>query len=94
MSTASIREQLSRKLNELPDDIVAEIADFTAFILARHRLPMPYLEWTEGQWRAMALSQFLRDADGDVEYTINDAEEGYVQLLRWHLARTLTFCWL
>lgn len=77
MSTATARERLNRQLNELPDDIVDEIADFTAFVLARRQIPAPYLDWTEGQWKTLSLSQFLRDADGDVEYTLNDAEEVY-----------------
>lgn len=80
MNTASIREQLSQQLNELPDHMIAEIADFTAFILARHQIAAPYLEWTEKQWQALSLSQFLRDAnDDDDEYTISDAEEVYVR---------------
>jgi hypothetical protein len=79
MSALHVREQLSRQLNELPDHIVNEIADFTAFILARHQIPMPYLEWTEAQWKALSLSQFFRDADDDVAYTINDAEEVYTR---------------
>ncbi len=63
MSTISVREQLSRQLHELPDDIVNEIA--------------AYFEWSDSQWQALSLSQFLRDADGDVAYSLSDAEEVY-----------------
>lgn len=77
MSTTSVREQLSRQLQELPDDIVNEIADFTAFVLARRKLASPYIEWSDSQWQALALSQFLRDTDDDVEYLLSDAEEVY-----------------
>ena len=40
---------------------------------------MQYLEWTEAQWKALSLSQFLRDTDDDVAYTINEAEEVYTR---------------
>jgi hypothetical protein len=64
-------------LHELPDDIVNEIADFTAFVLTRRKIASPYFEWSNSQWQALSLSQFLRDADDDVEYSLNDAEEAY-----------------
>lgn len=77
MSTLSVREQLSRQLQELPDDIVNEIADFTAFVLTRRKIASPYVEWTDSQWQALSLSHFLRDTDDDVEYLLSDAEEVY-----------------
>ncbi len=77
MNTTSLREQLSRQLYELPDEIVNEIADFTAFVLTRRKAASPYIEWSDSQWQALSLSQFLRDADDDVEYLLSDAEEVY-----------------
>ncbi len=77
MSTTSIREQLSWQLHELPDDIVNEIADFTAFVLTRRKISSPYFERSDSQWQALSLGQFLRDADDDVEYSLSDAEEVY-----------------
>lgn len=77
MNTTLLREQLSRQLYELPDDIVNEIADFTAFVLTRRKMASPYIEWSDSQWQALSLSQFLRDAADDVEYTLGDAEEVY-----------------
>ena len=77
MSTISVREQLSRQLYELPDGIVNEIADFTAFVLTRRKIASPYFEWSDSQWQALSLSQFLRDADDDVEHSLGDAEEVY-----------------
>ncbi len=79
MNTTPVREQLNQQLNELPDDIVAEIADFTAFVLARRQIPATYLEWSEGQWQSLSLGQFLRETGDDVEYTVEDAEEVYGQ---------------
>lgn len=77
MSTISVREQLSQQLQELPDDIVNEIADFTAFVLTRRKRASLYFEWSDSQWQALSLSQFLRDTDEDAEYLLSDAEEVY-----------------
>ena len=74
MAATAIREQLHRQLDTLPDDLLAEIADFAAFILARRQGTAPYADWSEGEWYKFALGQFLREAD-DVEYTLADAEE-------------------
>lgn len=73
MNTIDLRERLYQQLEELPDDIVDEIADFTAFVAARRRMPATYLEWTDHQWGRMMLGQFLRDTDDDIEYTIDDS---------------------
>jgi len=61
----------------MPDELVREIADFIAFVLARRRTPSPYADWTEEEWHQFALSQFLRETDDDVEYTLDDAVEVY-----------------
>jgi hypothetical protein len=76
MTTITLREQLRRQLDTLPDDVLVEIADFAAFVLARRRNTASYAEWSEGEWREFALGQFLRESD-DVEYTLADAEEVY-----------------
>lgn len=71
--TASTREELRRQLDRLPDEIVQEVADFVAFILAR-RGQVNYEDWTEQEWRTLSATQFLKEAD-DVEYSLDDAEE-------------------
>ena len=76
MIASSMRDQLHRQLDTLPDDLLAEIADFAAFILARRQGTSTYADWLEGDWRQFALGQFLRETD-DVEYTLADAEEIY-----------------
>lgn len=76
MATTVVREQLRRQLDTLPDDILVEIADFVAFILARRQGTTTYADWSEGEWRQFALGQFLRESD-EVEYTLADAEEIY-----------------
>lgn len=74
--TDSVREQLRRQLDLLPDDIIIEIADFAAFVLARRQGKLTYADWTDSEWQELSLGQFLREAD-DVEYTLDDAQEIY-----------------
>ena len=76
MTTHSVREQLRQQLDILPDDMIVEIADFAAFILARRQGKLSYGDWTDNEWQQLALGQFLREAD-DVEYTLDDAQEIY-----------------
>jgi hypothetical protein len=76
MTTTAIREQLRQQIDSLPDDLLAEIADFAAFILARRQGTSTYADWSESEWHKFSLGQFLREAD-DVEYTLADAEEVY-----------------
>ena len=76
MTTTTLREQLRRQLDALPDDVLVEIADFAAFVLARRRSSAPYADWSEREWQKFALGQFLRESD-DVEVTLADAEEVY-----------------
>jgi hypothetical protein len=72
MTTTAIREQLHRQLDILPDDILREVADFAAFVLARRQGAVSYTDWSEAEWQKFALGQFLRESD-DVEYTLADA---------------------
>jgi hypothetical protein len=78
MTANTLKEQLQQQLELLPDDILVEIADFTAFILTRRNLPVLYQDWSERQWQAFTLQHFLREPD-DVEYTLEDDEEVYGQ---------------
>ena len=60
----------------LPDDLVAQVADFTLFLLAKHKTALHYEEWDEYQWQNFSLEQFFREED-DVTYSLADAEEVY-----------------
>jgi hypothetical protein len=72
MAANTVREQLRRQLDLLPDDVVVEIADFTAFILARRQGRLAYVDWTESDWQKFAVGQLLRETD-EIEYTLDDA---------------------
>jgi hypothetical protein len=76
MSEMQVREQLHKRIDALPDELVEQIADFTLFVMARKQTPLSYEEWTLHQWQDFALEQFFREED-DVEYSLSDAEEVY-----------------
>jgi hypothetical protein len=77
MAEATIRKQLQQQIDELPDDIVRQIADFTLFVVARHRLGADYVDWENDQWQDIVLAQFLggEEAADEVVYTLDDAVE-------------------
>jgi hypothetical protein len=76
MTTMTIREQLHKQIDSLPDDIVQQIADFALFMIARQRLSSTYVDWDSSQWQDFALGQFFREED-EVEYSLEDAQEVY-----------------
>jgi hypothetical protein len=76
MTTVTIREQLHKQIDNLPDDIVQQIADFTLFVMARRKLSSAYVDWNDSQWQDFALGQFFREED-EVEYSLEDAQEVY-----------------
>jgi len=76
MNTMTIREQLCKQINNLPDDIVENIEDFTLFIMARRKIAPSYVDWSSHQWQDFILGQFFRE-DDDVEYSLEDAKEIY-----------------
>ncbi len=75
MTILSLRHQLQQQIEALPDDLVTEIADFTAFLMARRRGGINYSEWGTKDWNDFSQSQFLRETELDIEYRIEDAEE-------------------
>lgn len=74
MATMDIREQLHEQIDRLPDEVVAQIADFTLFIMARRRLPPEYADWEQHQWQDFTLAQFFLE-DDEVAYSLEDAQE-------------------
>jgi len=76
MTTVTIREQLYKQIDSLPDDVVEQIADFTLFVMARRRITPSYVDWGSSQWQDFALEQLFRE-DDEVEYSLEDAQEIY-----------------
>ena len=76
MTTVTIREQLYKQIDNLPDDVVEQIADFTLFVMARRQTTPSYVDWGSSQWQDFALAQLFRE-DDEVEYSLEDAQEIY-----------------
>ncbi len=76
MTTVTIREQLYRQIDSLPDDVVEQIADFALFVMARRQITPSYVEWGSNQWQDFALGQLFRE-DDEIEYSLEDAQEIY-----------------
>lgn len=72
----TLKEKLNEQINNLPDEIVQQIADYTLFIMARRNIRPLYDEWTKSEWQDFSLSQFFRE-DDEVSYSIKDAKEVY-----------------
>ncbi|MFN8384995.1 MAG: hypothetical protein U0V48_01250 [Anaerolineales bacterium] len=76
MDILQIRKQLHKRIDSLPDDVIAQVADFTLFIMVKNQISPLYEEWEINQWQNFALEQFFREED-EVEYSISDAKEVY-----------------
>ena len=76
MDILQIRKQLHKRIDSLPDDVIAQVADFTLFIMVKNQISPLYEEWEINQWQNFTLEQFFREED-DVEYSISDAKEVY-----------------
>jgi hypothetical protein len=78
ITAMTIREQLHKQIDSLPDDVVQQVADFTLFVMARRNLPSAYVDWNSSQWQDFVLGQFFQEED-EVEYSLEDAQEIYHQ---------------
>lgn len=76
MSNSTLRERLHKQIDNLPDDIVEQIVDFTFFVMKRRSVAPQYEDWDDKLWHEFALKQFFREED-EVEYTFKDAQEVY-----------------
>lgn len=71
-----VRDQLHKQIDNLPDDVVQQVADFTLFVMARRNLTPAYIDWESSEWQEFALQQFFREED-EIEYSLDDAQEVY-----------------
>ena len=76
MTRMTIREKLRKQIDNLPDDVVEQIADFTLFVMARRKITPTYDDWDDSQRQDFTLEQFFRE-DDEVGYSLDDAEEIY-----------------
>ena len=76
MTGATIREQLCRQIDDLPDDLVEQVADFALFLMTRRQIAPTYTDWESQEWLEFSLEQLFRE-DDEVEYSLEDAQEIY-----------------
>lgn len=74
MTPQDIRAQLHSQIDNLPDDIVEQIADFTLFLVARRRVAPSYTDWDASQWQNLALEQLFSE-DDEVQYSCENISE-------------------
>jgi hypothetical protein len=75
MSVTS-REKLHQQIDQLPDRIVEQIANFTSSIITQQSNISAYGNWEDKDWQEFSLHQFFRKEDG-IEYSLEDAQEIY-----------------
>ncbi len=74
MTIEIVRKQLHQQIENAPDDVVQQIADFALFVMTRRKAQ--YGDWDDNQWQDFTLEQFFRESD-EVEYSLDDAQEIY-----------------
>ncbi len=70
------REKLHQQIDQLPDHIVEQIANFTSSIITQQNDPPEYSNWEDKDWQEFALQQFFCEED-EIEYSLEDAQEIY-----------------
>jgi len=74
--SATIREQLHKQIDQLPDRVVEQIANFIQLVATEQNNFPEYANWKSKDWQEFSLQQFFRDND-EVEYTLEDVQEVY-----------------
>lgn len=77
MNSSVLRDRLHKEIDQLPDEIVEQIADFTLFLMRQHNVAPLHDDWKQGEWQNFAWAQFFKENEDNVEYTIKDAKEIY-----------------
>ena len=86
MTSITLRKQLYTQIDELPDNIVRQIVEFTSYLIAKVNKTVDYVDWSDSEWQEFSLEQFFREDEDDVLYaqeevlyTREDAIEVYHQ---------------
>jgi hypothetical protein len=74
--SATVREQLHQQIDQLPDHLVEQIANFTRLISTHQNNISEYTNWQNEDWQKFSLDQFFREED-EIEYSLEDAQEIY-----------------
>ena len=76
MAVDLLRKKMHHQIDNLPADILHEVADFMSFVVER-RFRGKIDDWDDETWQKMALEQFFRDDESGASYTLEDAVEVY-----------------
>ncbi len=76
--SGTIRKQLHQQIDQLPDHIVEQIANFTLLITTHQNNISEYTNWQDQDWQEFLLEQFFREED-EIEYSLENAQEVYQQ---------------
>jgi hypothetical protein len=76
--SVTVRQQLHQQIDQLPDHIVEQIANFTRLISTHQNNILEYSNWQNEDWQKFSLDQFFREED-EIEYSLEDAQEVYQQ---------------
>ena len=74
--SVTTREQMHKQIDQLPDRIVEQIANFIQLVATEQNSFSEYTNWKSEEWQEFSLQHFFRDED-EVEYTLEDAQEVY-----------------
>jgi len=72
--SATTREQLHKQIDQLPDRIIEQIANFIQLVATEQNNFPEYANWKSKDWQEFSLQQFFHD---EVEYELEDAQEVY-----------------
>ena len=61
--SATTREQLHKQIDQLPDRVVEQIANFIQLVATEQDNVLEYANWKSKDWQAFSLQQFFRDED-------------------------------
>lgn len=70
------REKLHQQIDQLPDRVVEQIANFTSSIITQQNNIPAYSDWKDKNWQEFSLQQFFCEED-EIEYSLEDAQEIY-----------------
>jgi len=76
--SATTRDQLHKQIDQLPDRIIEQIANFIQSVSTEQNNFPEYVNWENKDWQEFSSQQFFHDED-EVEYTLEDAQEVYRQ---------------
>ncbi len=76
LMSGTLREQLHQQIDQLPDHIVEQIANFTRLISTQQNAKPDYNNWQKEDWEQFSLEQFFSEED-ELEYSLEDAQEIY-----------------